>query len=172
MSIEKRLIRHSFLKVNTCFISEWDATKSKVSWWGILSLRRVVSVQTALKPRLTESFDHVVVLQSAIEEWVIGGISYARFRDIKKQQMYARWLKFRVKGQYFTDFNFVYRLSRNLKTLHPASITQKPLSPPHRKMHQIYTMRAGVKDWIVLLNNYWLLVSPFAIPAVDNVVVA
>ena len=31
-----------------------------------------MSVQTALKPRI-ESFDHVVVLQSAIEEWVIGG---------------------------------------------------------------------------------------------------
>ena len=45
----------------------------------------VVSVQTALKPR-TESFDHVLVLQNAIEKWVIGGGSYARFRDIKKQQ--------------------------------------------------------------------------------------
>ena len=85
MSIEKSLIRHSFLKINTCLISECDATKSKVSWWGILSSWRVVSVQTALKPRI-ESFDHVVVLQSAIEEWVIGGSSYARFRDGKKQQ--------------------------------------------------------------------------------------
>lgn len=85
MSIEKSLIRHSFLKINTCFISECDATKSKVSWWGILSSRRVVSLQTALKPRI-ESFDHVVVLQSAVEEWVIGGSSSARFRDIKKQQ--------------------------------------------------------------------------------------
>lgn len=44
-----------------------------------------MSVQTALKPRI-ESFDDVVVLQSAIEEWVIGGSSSARFRDIKKQQ--------------------------------------------------------------------------------------
>ena len=43
-------------------------------------------VQTALKPRI-ESFDHaVVVLQNAIEKWIIGGGSYARFRDIKKQQ--------------------------------------------------------------------------------------
>ena len=32
-----------------------------------------MSVQTALKPRI-ESFDPVVVLQSAIEEWVIGGV--------------------------------------------------------------------------------------------------
>lgn len=44
-----------------------------------------MSVQTALKPRI-ESSDHVVVLQSAVEEWVIGESSSARFRDIKKQQ--------------------------------------------------------------------------------------